>query len=94
MEMTTEEIIQKHKDLVAKREKLLTSKITIEAELNSRKRALKDAIEACKSAGYNPDTLAEDIKKLKEVLNVKLNVFEADLTTAEDLMKPMLKEIG
>jgi len=94
MEKTSEEIISKHKELVAKREKLVSNKMKIEAELNSRKRALKEAIDACKAAGFNPDTLGDDIKKLKEILNVKLNVFEADLSTAEDLMKPMLKEIG
>jgi chaperonin cofactor prefoldin len=86
-------MIAKYKKLQEKRTKLLDDKRRIEAELNARKRALKDALDACRSAGFNPDTLAEDIKKLKEVLYVKLNVFEADLAAAEEKMKPLLAEI-
>ena len=90
---TTEAMIAKYKKLQEKRTKLLDDKRRIEAELNARKRALKEALDACRAAGFNPDTLADDIKKLKEVLYVKLNVFEADLADAEEKMKPLLAEI-
>jgi chaperonin cofactor prefoldin len=84
----------KYKELSAKRETLVTNKMKVDAELAARKRALRDAMEECKKMGFNPDTLAEDIKKMKEVLNVKLSVFEADLVSAEEAIKPLLKEIG
>lgn len=93
-DVSQDEIIKRYKTLSQKRDQLLTDKIKIEAELSARKRSLKEAIDSCKSAGFNPDTLTEDIKKLKEVINVKLDIFEADLKNAEDIMKPMIKEIG
>ena len=87
------DISQKYKELLARREKLSHSKMKVEAALAERKKNLRDAMEECKSMGYNPDTLAEDLKKLKEVLVVKLGVFEADLQSAEDQINPMVKEI-
>jgi hypothetical protein len=83
----------KHKRLTSKRDELMKSKMKIEAELSVRKRALREAMDECRKQGFDPDTLAEDIKKLKEVLSVKLDVFEADLVHAEEQMKPLLKEI-
>jgi hypothetical protein len=90
----TQDYEAKYKELSTKRETLVTNKMKVDAELAARKRALRDAMEECKKMGFNPDTLAEDIKKMKEVLNVKLSVFEADLVSAEEAIKPLLKEIG
>ena len=90
---TQEDLMTKYKRLVEKRDSLLSNKMKIEAELNARKRSLKDALEACKADGFNPDTLTEDIKRLKEVLYVKLEMFEADLKSAEEQMAPILREI-
>jgi hypothetical protein len=88
-----EDLELKYKELTGKREKLVQTKLKIEAALSERKKNLREAMEECKNLGYNPDTLSEDIKKLKEVLLVKLNMFEADLQSAEEMMAPMLREI-
>lgn len=50
-------------------------------------------MEECKNHGFNPDTLSDDVKKLKEILVVKLGVCESDLATADSQLSPMLKEI-
>lgn len=88
------EVESVYKDLVQRRDILIQNKYKVEVELNARKRALKEAIDECKKAGFNPDNLIEDIKKTKEVLLTKMEVFSADLSEAENMMKPMLKEIG
>lgn len=92
--MVDNDIEKKYQELNSRRETLLASKLKIEAELAARKRALKEAMDECKKLGLNPDTLADDLKTMREVLNVKISVFEADLNSAEEAMKPLLKEIG
>lgn len=88
-----EDIDVRYKRLTEKREALLTQKIKLDAELAARRKALKEIMEECKKNGFDPDTLSEDLKKMKEVLLVKLDVFEADLNDAESQIKPLLKEI-
>ncbi len=93
MDIETEDIEARYKRLSTKRESLVASKMKLDAELAVRRKALRDAMEECKKQGFDPDTLAEDIKKMREVLVVKLNVFEADLLDVEEQIKPLLKEI-
>jgi chaperonin cofactor prefoldin len=93
MEDKMDDIETRYKDYATKREKVLQSKMKLEAALSERKKNLREAMEECKKMGYNPDTLAEDLKKMKEVLLVKLSVCEADLSAAEEQLAPMLKEI-
>jgi hypothetical protein len=88
------DIETRYKALTARREVLAGNKMKLDAELDARKRALRTAMEDCKKAGWDPDTIADQIKKMKEVLVVKMDVFEADLQTAEDQVRPMMKEIG
>lgn len=89
-----EDLTVKYKRLADKREKLLNSKVKIEAELSARKRALKEALDEARSLGFNPDTLSDDIKKMKEVLFVKLNMLEADLNEAEQKITPLLAKLN
>jgi hypothetical protein len=91
--MQSEDLATKYKGLTERRDKLTANKLKLEAELNARKRALKEAIDQCRADGFNPDTLADDIEKLKEVIRVKMDIFEADLKTAEEQISPILKEI-
>ncbi|OPZ38440.1 MAG: hypothetical protein BWY99_01629 [Synergistetes bacterium ADurb.BinA166] len=91
---SVEDLDARYKSLMKKREALVHSKVMIEAELSTRKRTLKEGMEECKKAGFNPDNLSEEIQRLKNVLTVKLDAFQADLEGAESAMKPMLKEIG
>ena len=88
-----EDIETRYKNSVAARDKIIQSKVKIEAALSERKKNLREAMEKCIELGYNPDTLEEDIKKLEEIILVKLSVFESDLNTAKDMLDPMLKEI-
>ena len=83
----------RYKSYLARRDVVVQNKLKIEAALSERKKNLKEAIDECKGLGYNPDTLAEDIKKLREVLVTKLSVCESDLQEVEVQLSPMLKEI-
>lgn len=88
-----EDIETRYKACLAKRERVLQSKLKVEAALSERKKNLREAMEECKKLGYNPDTIADDLKKMKEILLVKLSVFESDLNVADEALAPMLKEI-
>lgn len=89
-----EDIDARYKSLLKRRDAAQQSKVLVEAELAARKRALKEAMEECKKAGFNPDNLPEEIQRAKEVLVIKLDNLSADLDAAEAIMKPMLKEVG
>lgn len=93
-ESTVEDLERTHKACVQKRQALETAKARVDAELSARKKALKEAMEDCKKDGFNPDTIEQDIKHLKQVVSVKLETFAADLSSAEEQMKPLLKEVG
>lgn len=91
---SVEDMDTRYKKLLKRRDAVQQNKIRVEAELSARKRALKEAMEECKKAGFNPDDLPEEIARAKEVLSIKLDNFDADLVTAETIIEPMLKEIG
>lgn len=88
-----EDIDARYKALLKRRDALQQSKVLVEAELAARKRALKEAMEECKKAGFNPDNLQDEIHRAKEVLAIKLDNFAADLDAAEAIMGPILKEV-
>jgi chromosome segregation ATPase len=92
-ELSAAELENRYKELNQRRETLQQSKMRIEAELSSRKRELKNLMKQAEEAGFDPSNLKEDIKRLKQVLTVKLDTFQADLEAAERLIQPMLKEI-
>ena len=77
--------------LSKKREKVQMDKVKVEQELATRKRALRENLEACKAAGFDPDTLEDDIKKASEVLALKMDAFENDLSSAESVLNPMIQ---
>ena len=87
------DIESRSKSATARYNVLVTSQMKVEAEHEARKRALRSITDDCRKAGFNPDTIADEIKKMKEVISVKLDVFEADLTSAEDQIRPMMKDI-
>ena len=88
-----DDLESRYKNYVAKRDSTVQNKLKIEAALAERKKNLREAMEECKNHGFNPDTLSDDVKKLKEILVVKLGVCESDLATADSQLSPMLKEI-
>lgn len=83
----------RYKQYLTKREDILKKKLKIEAALSERKKNLKEAIDECRKLGYDPDTLQDDIKKLREILVTKLSVCESDIKEVEEQIAPMLKEI-
>ena len=93
-EMSIDDIEQRWKDLTERRDTFVQNKTRVETILDARQKALKEAIAACKAAGLDPDTLVDDIIRAKEVLSLKLDTFSADLASAEEMLAPMLKEIG
>lgn len=88
-----EDIDSRYKILVQRRNDLHNDKTRIEAELEARKRNLKAQMEAAKKEGFDPNNLAEEIRRNEEVLIIKLDNFETELNEAEKIMRPMLEEI-
>lgn len=92
-ESSIDELEARYKSLLQRGAQVERNKTMIEAELNARKRSLKDAMELAKKEGYNPDNLVEEIRRNKEILMVKLDLYQTELEAAEMAMKPMLQEI-
>jgi chromosome segregation ATPase len=93
-EASVEELENRFKTLNQRRETLQQNKMQIEAELSSRKRELRNLMKQAEEAGFDPSNLKEEIRRLKQVLTVKLDTFQADLEAAEKIIQPMLKEIS
>lgn len=91
---SVDDIEAEWKKCVSLRESILQDRMRIEAELSARKRRLKELMAACTEAGFNPSTIAEDIRHLREVTVLKISTFQADLEAAQGLIAPMLREIG
>ena len=92
-EPTVQELESEYKALVVRRDAIASGILNVTAEYEARKRALKEKIAECRKAGLNPDTLDEDIKKMRETLAVKNQIFKSDIEAAEKKLAPMLKEI-
>ena len=90
---TIEQIEARWKACQARRSTLVEEKMKISAELGTRQRTLKDRMQACTDAGFNPATIDEDIRKMKEVIVIKIENHDAELAAAEAIIAPMLSEI-
>lgn len=88
-----EDLESTHALLTEKRESVQNSMNRVMASRDERKRLLKEAIEECRKAGFNPDTLPADIQHLKQVLITKMDIISAELVAAENILRPMLREI-
>ena len=93
MEQSIEELETLYKDLVSRRSVCVQGKLKIEAELSSRKRSLKELMEEAKKAGFNPDDLPEEIRKAREILITKMDIFSSDIKETEQIMRPLIQEI-
>ena len=62
-----EEIELRYKEISERIEKAKDGKMMVDAELNTRKRSLKEALDEAKTAGFDPDSLPSDIQKTKGV---------------------------
>jgi len=92
--MENDDLIKRYEILVSKKDSLMKDKLVLEAELAARKRALKEVMDECREAGYDPDNLADELRKAKEVLSLKLDLFEADLKAASEIITPLMDEIN
>jgi hypothetical protein len=90
---TIDELEVRYKNLVDRRNTVQRDKDKVDAELAARKRALVQLIEQARKEGFDPDNLQADIRRMSEVLAIKYDTIEADIKAAEDLLKPMLREI-
>lgn len=90
---SSEEQIRRYKELLDRRASLDKKKTSLMATLQERKRVLKGHIDACKAAGYDPNTLREDLQHMVEVAKVKNDTFAVEIEAGETMIKPMLAEI-
>jgi hypothetical protein len=89
-----EEIEKRFKELKTRNQIASDNKTKIVTVLDMRRKDLKEKMQACRDSGNNPETLEQDINHLCEVLDIKMNNADADLTAAETIMAPMIKEIN
>jgi hypothetical protein len=82
-----------YRNLVARRDSLQQDKARIEATLDARRKDLKSLLDQARKEGFDPDNLKDEIRRLKEVLRLKLDNFSTELDEAATMMDPMLKEI-
>jgi predicted nucleic acid-binding Zn-ribbon protein len=86
-------IVAQYEALTSRRETLSQNKVKLEAELSARKRALKKVMDEATEAGYDPNKIQEELQRTKEVLDLKMSNFEAELEEGETMIRPMLKEL-
>lgn len=90
---STEELEAKASDLKSRIDSLSQKKMTVEAELSSRKRHLKGLMDECRKENLDPNNLEEEIQKVKQTLTVKLQILDRDVTAAEKILNPMVAEV-
>jgi hypothetical protein len=88
-----EDIVAKYEALTTKREALSQNKVKLEAELSARKRALKKVMDEATEAGFDPNKIQEELQRSREVLDLKMSNFAAELEEGENMIRPMLKEL-
>jgi chromosome segregation ATPase len=88
-----EELEARHKRLIERASALEKSVTKVEAELEAHKRVLRQHIDECRKAGFDPNNLEDEISRCMEVISLKLDTFEADIKAGEALISPMLDEI-
>ncbi|HEY8096060.1 MAG TPA: hypothetical protein VIE65_08155 [Methylobacter sp.] len=88
----SEDLEARYKNLTERQSSLEKNVVLLNARLESRKRDLKFAMDKCVDLGFDPNNLDSEIQRLREVIQVKLDTFEADIKAGEDLVAPMLIE--
>ncbi len=88
-----DDIVATYDNLITRRDAFSQNKVKIEAELSARKRSLKTVMDDTRKAGYDPDKVQEELQRAKEVVMVKMDVLNAELEEAENIIRPMLKEL-
>lgn len=89
-----DELIAKHTRLTNDHKKLSNNVSTVNSELLVRKNELKRLMAEIREAGLDPNNLGSEVRRLREVLTVKLNNFESELKDANKIIDPMIREIN
>jgi len=84
---------KKYANLIRRQEEVKNNKSIIDAELGARQRRLKECMDEIKAAGYDPDNLKDEISKIENVIKLKINTFEVEISAAEKIISPMMEEI-
>ncbi len=81
------------KQAAARRETLFQNKSAVLAERDALRRSLAKLMETAEKEGFDPENMKADLMRKLEVERTKLDVYLADLSTAETMIAPMLQEI-
>jgi chromosome segregation ATPase len=88
-----DEIEQRYREITERIEKAKNGKMKVDAELHTRKRHLREAMDEAKEAGFDPDSLSSEIQKTKEILITKMDLIQNDLDRTEEKLTPMVRSI-
>ncbi len=86
-------IEEEYQSLCAKLSVLEKEHSRVSAAAEERKRNLRNDLEECRQAGFNPDTLQQDLQRNREVIITKLGVLNADIAEYGEQLKPLVAEI-
>jgi chaperonin cofactor prefoldin len=88
-----EDLVARYENLSARRSELIQNKVKIETVLTERRRTLKKVMDEATEAGLDPNKIQEEVQRAKEVVMMKIDNCEVELTEGENILRPMLKEI-
>jgi CHASE3 domain sensor protein len=80
--------------LSTRRDKLVQTKAKLEVHVDSKKAELAQHLKEIRALGSDPETIDQDISKLKSVVEKKISVLNEDFDTSERLFENALKHIG
>jgi len=83
----------RYKKLSERRDQLKLDHGTVTAHLEARQKNLKKYMDECRELGFDPNNLETEIIRLRSIIELKMNTFEADLEAGEKIVKPMLEDI-
>lgn len=84
---------EKWKILSSKREDLLKRKASIELTYEVRKQQLKNLEDECQQLGFNPETLPQDVEKLRKEVETEMADFEQNLEDVGNKISSIEKSI-
>jgi hypothetical protein len=66
----------------------------VEAQLEAHKTTLRNLMDECRNdLGVDPNDLPGEIRRMEEVLRIKLDTYESDIKAGQELISPMIAEI-
>lgn len=81
-------------NLTSRREKLVQAKAKLEVHVDSKKSQLAQHLKEIRALGSDPETIDQDIVRLKSVVEKKISVLNEDFDTSERLFENAMKHIG